>query len=215
MSSTCPPAGHAFVEHGKSHYIFCKNCGDIRSIGMEGGMIVMWSGELKDIPNGWVLCDGTNGTPDLRDKFVVGAGGGYQPRSKGGSIHTKLNTQNIPSHTHYRHPDSFYELPVVCEEIPVGSKSSLVLMTKTVAVPKEPYCKKAGCKQWPTCCDASGWNRANYQREGHEKVIPEPQSWYTIPSYQTRTREGGTKDPDPIDVRPPYYALIFIMRKDN
>lgn len=37
------------------------------------GIIVMWSGTIASIPTGWVLCDGTNGTPDLRDRFVVGA----------------------------------------------------------------------------------------------------------------------------------------------
>jgi hypothetical protein len=37
------------------------------------GIITIWQGLIADIPSGWVLCDGTNGTPDLRDKFVVGA----------------------------------------------------------------------------------------------------------------------------------------------
>lgn len=37
------------------------------------GLISMWSGSIATIPTGWVLCDGNNGTPDLRDKFVVGA----------------------------------------------------------------------------------------------------------------------------------------------
>lgn len=37
------------------------------------GCILMWSGAIADIPAGWVLCDGNNGTPDLRDRFVVGA----------------------------------------------------------------------------------------------------------------------------------------------
>ncbi len=37
------------------------------------GVIVMWSGRIADIPPGWALCDGTNGTPDLRDRFIVGA----------------------------------------------------------------------------------------------------------------------------------------------
>ena len=37
------------------------------------GMIVMWSGTIATIPSGWVLCDGTNSTPDLRDKFIIGA----------------------------------------------------------------------------------------------------------------------------------------------
>jgi len=40
---------------------------------MESGIIVMWSGAIADIPDGFVLCDGNNSTPDLRDKFIVGA----------------------------------------------------------------------------------------------------------------------------------------------
>lgn len=37
------------------------------------GCIVMWSGTIATIPSGWRLCDGTNNTPDLRDRFVIGA----------------------------------------------------------------------------------------------------------------------------------------------
>ncbi|MBA7658499.1 hypothetical protein ES703_66455 [subsurface metagenome] len=44
----------------------------------------MWSGLIVDIPNGWVLCDGENGTPDLRDRFVVGAPDGVNPGDIGG-----------------------------------------------------------------------------------------------------------------------------------
>lgn len=36
------------------------------------GVIVMWSGSIKNIPKGWLLCDGTKGTPDLRERFVLG-----------------------------------------------------------------------------------------------------------------------------------------------
>jgi len=60
----------------------------------------MWSGSLATIPSGWALCDGTNGTPDLRDRFVLGAGAGENPGEAGGS-HTKTLTVNeLPSHTH-------------------------------------------------------------------------------------------------------------------
>lgn len=37
------------------------------------GGIILWKGTIATIPSGWALCDGTNGTPDLRDKFIVGA----------------------------------------------------------------------------------------------------------------------------------------------
>ena len=49
------------------------------------GGIIMWSGSIASIPSGWALCNGTNGTPDLRDRFVVGAGSTYAVGATGGS----------------------------------------------------------------------------------------------------------------------------------
>ena len=47
--------------------------GSGNSDAFESSMIVMWSGLLSNVPDGWSVCDGTNGTPDLRNKFVRGA----------------------------------------------------------------------------------------------------------------------------------------------
>jgi hypothetical protein len=54
------------------------------------GLVALWSGSPASIPTGWVLCDGNNGTPDLRDRFVVGAAGSYAVGATGGAV----------SHTH-------------------------------------------------------------------------------------------------------------------
>ena len=43
--------------------------------GVPNGAIIMWSGTVATIPDGFSLCDGSNGTPDLRNRFVIGAGG--------------------------------------------------------------------------------------------------------------------------------------------
>lgn len=48
------------------------------------GSILMWSGSIGSIPSGYVICDGTNGTPDLRDRFIVGAGTSYSVGNNGG-----------------------------------------------------------------------------------------------------------------------------------
>jgi microcystin-dependent protein len=68
------------------------------------GVILLWSGAISAIPTGWVLCDGTNSTPDLRDRFVVGAdadsGGDYDVNATGGSANVTLTTSQIPSHSH-------------------------------------------------------------------------------------------------------------------
>ena len=49
------------------------------------GAITPWSGSLSSIPRGWTLCDGTNGTPDLRESFIVGSADGIDPGVTGGS----------------------------------------------------------------------------------------------------------------------------------
>ena len=64
------------------------------------GAIIMWSGSTGSIPNGWVLCDGSNGTPNLRDRFIVGAGSTYSVDSTGGASSVTLSTANMPAHTH-------------------------------------------------------------------------------------------------------------------
>ena len=65
--------------------------------------IVLWTGTLANIPLGYVLCDGTNGTPDLRDYFVKGANDSSEIGTTGGSAvhgHT-ANSHNHTQDTHY------------------------------------------------------------------------------------------------------------------
>ena len=64
------------------------------------GMIILWSGNTGNIPTGFVLCDGNNGTPNLTDRFVVGAGSAYGVGATGGSSSVTLSTANLPSHNH-------------------------------------------------------------------------------------------------------------------
>ena len=64
------------------------------------GMIAMWSGLTTDIPDGWQICDGTNGTPDLRNKFVIGAGDTYTIGATGGEATHTLSIDEIPTHSH-------------------------------------------------------------------------------------------------------------------
>jgi hypothetical protein len=70
------------------------------------GGIIMWSGSIASIPSGWYLCDGLNSTPDLRDRFVVGAGTTYAVAATGGSpnaivvSHTHTATVTDPGHFH-------------------------------------------------------------------------------------------------------------------
>jgi hypothetical protein len=74
------------------------------------GGIILWSGSIAAIPSGWALCNGSNGTPDLRNRFVVGAGSTYAVDATGGSAdaivvshtHTATSTSTVtdPGHKH-------------------------------------------------------------------------------------------------------------------
>ncbi|MCK4659004.1 MAG: hypothetical protein KAV82_05730 [Phycisphaerae bacterium] len=68
--------------------------------GVPPGGIIMWSGAVDSIPAGWQLCDGTNGTPDLVDRFVLSVSAGENPGTTGGSHYVTLTSSCLPAHTH-------------------------------------------------------------------------------------------------------------------
>jgi len=72
---------------------------------LPAGVILMWSGSSATIPYGWYLCDGTNSTPDLRNKFIVGATSTYAVGATGGSadavVVSHSHSINDPTHRHY------------------------------------------------------------------------------------------------------------------
>lgn len=72
-------------------------------LGEEGhplGNIVMWSGLLSNIPIGWLLCDGTLGTPDLVQFFARGSPPSTEPGAINGEDFHVLTTAELPVHTH-------------------------------------------------------------------------------------------------------------------
>ena len=77
---------------------------NIKTYAVPTGGIIMWSGAIVNIPTGWALCDGSSGTPDLRDKFVMGAGSTYAVNATGGSkdavVVSHSHTLTDPGHTH-------------------------------------------------------------------------------------------------------------------
>jgi microcystin-dependent protein len=64
------------------------------------GMIMLWSGSVVSIPSGWLLCDGTSGTPNLQNRFIVGAGDSYAVDATGGAATVTLDATQIPAHSH-------------------------------------------------------------------------------------------------------------------
>ena len=73
---------------------------DQLNIAAPSGVITIWSGSIASIPSGWYLCDGNNSTPNLRDRFVVGAGSSYAVGDTGGEATHVLLEAEMPAHNH-------------------------------------------------------------------------------------------------------------------
>ena len=73
---------------------------EITAKGVPSGAITMWHGLISAIPSGWVLCDGTNSTPDLREKFVRGAPASTEAGGTGGADTHTLSVAEMPIHDH-------------------------------------------------------------------------------------------------------------------
>ena len=101
----------AKLPHGTSSndgkFLRANNGADptFETVSMSGGVptggIIIWSGAANAIPTGYVLCDGNNSTPDLRDRFVVGAQNAYAVGATGGSDTVSLTEAQMPSHVHH------------------------------------------------------------------------------------------------------------------
>ncbi len=93
--SNTVPAGFTTYANTKNVFTLLKE-----GVGMFPGIIVMWGGNISAIPNGWRLCDGTGGAPNLRDRFIVGAGDTYNIGDTGGQDSFTIDNSNLPEHTH-------------------------------------------------------------------------------------------------------------------
>jgi len=99
--------GHTFISPGSSGNVLTSNGTTWYSTTVTSfvaGMIILWSGSSNSIPSGWLLCDGTSSTPNLRDRFVVGAGSTYAVGATGGSANaitvSHTHTVTDPGHNH-------------------------------------------------------------------------------------------------------------------
>ncbi len=169
------------------------------------GGIIMWSG--KTIPEGWALCDGSNKTPDLRGRFIVGFHSGdsdyNQPGTisegktakgkTGGTPSFKLEEKHLPSHSHSASTtnsgEHSHRLPIDLGGGGTGSSRSGVLhMTDLL--------------------NNVGGNNFTINAIPNEfaKTTQEGKHGHSISVGNT----GGNR---PHENRPPYYVLAFIMKK--
>jgi microcystin-dependent protein len=162
---------------------------------LPAGVITMWSGSILSIPAGWALCDGTSGTPDLRNKFIVGAGDDYSVADNGGEAHSTLTTAELPGHTHTGTTDLD------------GGHSHFVANGDTVNATSSPL----------SASNTVGKNGSqaatsfNYLIGGTATEATQGLSSAAADHTHTFTT-ASTGDGDAFENRPPYFALAYIMK---
>lgn len=150
------------------------------------GGIIMWNGWANQVPLGWAVCDGTNGTPDLRNRFVVGAGDEYSVDQTGGEKEVTLTQAETPlkDHTHY------VDL----------STSENGIHNHGVKYDDNNGGENYGAHESvdsQDCCDGT-YNTNNAGEHTH--------------SVQGDTENAGTSSAEAHENRPPFYAVFFIMK---
>lgn len=166
------------------------------------GIIAMWSGDSASIPAGWAICDGTNGTPDLRDRFIVGSGTTYTTGATGGAAaislaHSHTANDHVHSANHSHGMDA------------AGDHSHHMDFWSQAAPQRKDY--------------------YHYSPDGYTEVLDEHthqivgDTWgagsHTHNIQAANFNTGGASDRGmssalsaSTDIRPPYYALAFIMK---
>ena len=90
----------------------------------------MWSGAIVNIPSGWALCDGQNGTPDLRDQFILSVGVSEEPGGTGGGTTLTHTGTDVNAHTNVTVPAT------ATSAVKVGtSASNAAAQTHTHTIP--------------------------------------------------------------------------------
>ena len=152
---------------------------------LPSGCIILWSGAIGSIPSGYYLCNGQNGTPDLRDRFIIGAGNSYSVGQTGGSAdsivvaHTHIATSSVTDPGHYHMTDGT-----------LGSSKTVVYAGRDAPF---DYHSSYGSP-----------NDADYISGSQTGIIT---TGVSVSTTNTTTGTSGTGANIP-----PYYALCYIMK---
>lgn len=196
------------------------------------GMIVMWYGSVATIPAGWHLCDGTSGTPDFRDAFVVGAGLNYAPGAFGGFGTQTATTSTSGSHSHsgatgaagaftpsvtlsnqglHNHGTATQGHALTLAEIPnhdhgLGGQGVIVSTTGGLG-------GAGGTFITPITFQAQGGNQAHTHGISDDGSHTHTATAAAAPAHtHTIALDGSHAHTAAWDNRPPFFALCYIMK---
>jgi hypothetical protein len=130
------------------------------------GGIILWSGLLADIPSTWALCDGSLGTPDLRDRFVKGAAAGIDPGLTGGAA----------THTHPDHPALVHAGSAVADH---AQQTTSTPSTTQNAAGTNPYAAKSDHTHTVPALVHAVTQPNNHAAQAHTAANSEP-AYFTV-----------------------------------
>lgn len=168
------------------------------------GTILPWYGKSSDIPDGFALCDGTKGTPDLRNRFLVGAGSNYALGDTGGEDQVFLTWQQIGNHYHYW--SGMYSN----QDFEEFKRSGLKLVkfgydSNISSLFDAPFPLGKKMLSFFT-------NNANLSSVNMSARLISVSDFSSEPMEYITSFAVGTDAREPHENRPPYYALFFIMK---
>lgn len=182
------------------------------------GGIILWSGSVAAIPANWALCDGTSGTPNLMDRFVVGAGSTYAVDATGGAATVTLDATQIPAHSHTA--DGNLTAASAGAHTHTGTTSTASL-TGTATYISETWAafgsttgvfsKSGGFVQagTPDSPDSSASGRLSIDASHDHTFTTASNGAHTHDITGSTSSVGGGLAHENL---PPYYALAYIMR---
>jgi microcystin-dependent protein len=161
------------------------------------GQVIMWYGTIGNIPDGWALCNGSNGTPDLRNRFVVGAGDTYALDATGGAV-----TDTTSSDGSHDHDVTVGSHALTVEELPEHSHRILYQANSNYSA--------SGSSQFRTM---QVTNNVQYQTNNETTGTPviEATGEGAAHSHEAGATSNDGAHTHTVDTLPPYKALYYIM----
>lgn len=170
------------------------------------GQITMYSGLAEDIPDNWALCDGTNGTPDLRNRFIVGAGDTYAEDATGGAA-THSHTVTIDSGGAHSHTGTVGDTALTVAQLPVHKHANGV--TDNVTTDVFSRGTVAAGSTTPNSIESNG---ADGVWEGYTSEVGSGDTHTHTLSTDVSGAHNHTGSTAASSSLPPYYALAFVKR---
>jgi microcystin-dependent protein len=165
------------------------------------GLISLWSGSVGSIPQYWQLCNGTNGTPDLRDRFVIGAGSSYAVNATGGATSATGTSSSNGAHDH-------------------GAATGSHVLT-TAEIPAHVHRAYVQAQGGAGDTESIQYNNAALagNTDGTKAYLSENGSGVDLIEAagsggghdHTLSSDGAHTHTTTVSIMPPYYALAYIM----